>query len=68
VQEATNDFAAIKANQGDLVWSASGHGWGGMVMQVAAMDLKYRGQLYSAQSFGSPPVFKWVSVGRRFGG
>lgn len=57
VKEATNDMAMIKRHQGSLVWSAAGHGFGGMIMQVAALDLKHRGLLFSAQSFGSPPVF-----------
>ncbi|KAK9898158.1 hypothetical protein P389DRAFT_166473 [Cystobasidium minutum MCA 4210] len=65
VKEATNDMAIIKRRQGDLVWSAAGHGFGGMIMQVAALDLKVRGFLFSAQSFGSPPVFN-VAAARRW--
>lgn len=57
VKNATNDMQAIKENQGDLVWSAAGHGFGGCIMQVAALELKNRGLLFSAQSFGSPPCF-----------
>lgn len=65
VKEATNDMQAIKENQGDLVWSAAGHGFGGMIMQVGALELKNRGLLFSAQSFGSPPVFN-VNAARRW--
>jgi hypothetical protein len=64
VKEATNDMQAIKSSQGDLVWSAAGHGFGGMIMQVAALDLKRRGFLFSAQSFGSPPVFNVAAANR----
>ncbi|KAL8286789.1 hypothetical protein RQP46_004317 [Phenoliferia psychrophenolica] len=57
VKTATNDMEAIKSNQGDLIFSSTGHGFGGMIAQVAALDLKYRGFAYSCQSFGAPPVF-----------
>lgn len=65
VKAETNDMAIIKRRQGDLVWSAAGHGFGGCIMQVAALDLKVRGFLFSAQSFGSPPVFN-VAAARRW--
>lgn len=65
VKAATNDMQIIKSSQGDLVWSASGHGFGGMIMQVAALDLKARGLLFSAQSFGSAPVFN-TNAARRW--
>lgn len=64
VKAATNDMQAIKSHQGGLVWSAAGHGFGGMIMQVAALDLKNRGLLFSAQSFGSPPVFNVAAANR----
>lgn len=64
VKAETNDMAIIKQRQGDLVWSAAGHGFGGMVMQVAALDLKARGFLFSAHSFGSPPVFNINAANR----
>lgn len=64
VKAATNDMQAIKSHQGDLVWSAAGHGFGGMIMQVAALELKSRGLLFSAQSFGSPPVFNVAAANR----
>lgn len=57
VKAETNDMAIIKERQGDLVWSAAGHGFGGAIMQVAALDLKSRNLAFSAHSFGSPPVF-----------
>ncbi|KAI5480233.1 protein of lipase, class 3 family [Pseudohyphozyma bogoriensis] len=56
-QNATNDWQAIKEGQGDKVWSSSGHGFGGMVSQIAAMSLKYRTFAYSSMTFGAPPVF-----------
>lgn len=64
VKSVTNDMAIIKERQGDLVWSASGHGFGAMIMQVAALDLKSRGLLFSAHSFGSPPVFNQAAANR----
>lgn len=64
IKAETNDMAVIKARQGDLVWSAAGHGFGGMVMQVAALDLKSRGFLFSAHSFGSAPVFNQAAARR----
>ncbi|KAI5480234.1 protein of lipase, class 3 family [Pseudohyphozyma bogoriensis] len=56
-QNATNDWQAIKDFQGDFVWSAAGHGFGGMVAQVASFSLKYRTLSYSCMTFGSPAVF-----------
>ena len=64
VKAETNDMEVIKRRQGDLVWSAAGHGFGGMVMQVAALDLKSRGFLFSAHSFGSAPVFNQAAARR----
>ncbi|KAH8921854.1 hypothetical protein BT69DRAFT_1351315 [Atractiella rhizophila] len=64
VKAATNEFEAIKGNQGKLVWSSSGHGFGAMIMQVAAIELKAKGLLFSSHSFGSPPVFNRAAAAR----
>lgn len=39
-------------------------GFGGMIAQVAALDLKSRGLAYSCHTFGSPAVFNQASVRR----
>ncbi|KAM0754280.1 hypothetical protein T439DRAFT_323147 [Meredithblackwellia eburnea MCA 4105] len=62
VKAETNDMEAIKDNQGSLVWSASGHGFGASIAMVGALDLKYRTLLYSCMTFGAPAVFNNASV------
>lgn len=67
VKEETDDFRTIRENIGDLTWSMSGHGFGGMIAQVASLDLHTRSQYaaYSCHTFGSPPVFN-LAASRRW--
>lgn len=43
VKQETNDMAIIKERQGNLVWSASGHGCGGMVGQSFNLSIGCEG-------------------------
>ncbi|GAA5969063.1 hypothetical protein JCM21900_005772 [Sporobolomyces salmonicolor] len=58
-QEATNDWELVKyfVNTTGHQWSVTGHGFGGMVAQVAAIDLGWRGLCHWSHSHGAARVF-----------
>jgi len=60
----TADFADVKTVQGynGHIWSITGHGFGGMVAQIAAVDLGYRGLASAVHSFGAARVFNSYSA------
>ncbi|KAM0751102.1 alpha/beta-hydrolase [Meredithblackwellia eburnea MCA 4105] len=62
VKEITNDMAVMQANRGSLIFSSVGHGFGGMIVQVAALDLRIRNILWSCYTMGSPPVFNQATA------
>lgn len=57
-REATNNWAIVAAavNSSGAQWSLTGHGFGGMVAQVAALDLGWAGKSHWVHSHGSPRV------------
>ncbi|KAL8293065.1 hypothetical protein RQP46_000759 [Phenoliferia psychrophenolica] len=58
-KEATNDWEIVKeyVNSTGHQWSMTGHGFGGMVAQVAALDLGWRGLSHWSHNHGSARVF-----------
>ncbi|KAM0748080.1 alpha/beta-hydrolase [Meredithblackwellia eburnea MCA 4105] len=64
VQNATNNMAAVQANRGNLIFSSVGHGFGGMIVQVGALELRQTGGLWSCYTMGSPPVFNEATATR----
>ncbi|KAK4701719.1 hypothetical protein P7C70_g4504, partial [Phenoliferia sp. Uapishka_3] len=58
-KEATDDWAIVKqyVNSTGHQWSLTGHGFGGMVAQVAALDLGWRGLSHWSHNHGSARVF-----------
>ena len=63
-KEATNDWAMMQTavNASGHQWSITGHAFGGMVAQVAALDLGWRGLSHWSHSHGSPRVFNAASA------
>ncbi|KAM0754082.1 alpha/beta-hydrolase [Meredithblackwellia eburnea MCA 4105] len=63
-KEATNDWEVVKAavNSTGHQWSITGHGFGGMVAQVAALDLGWRGLAHWSHNHGAPRVFNPASA------
>uniref|UniRef100_A0A0K3CUC5 BY PROTMAP: gi/472585768/gb/EMS23319.1/ protein of lipase, class 3 family [Rhodosporidium toruloides NP11] gi/647400544/emb/CDR46103.1/ RHTO0S12e00474g1_1 [Rhodosporidium toruloides] n=1 Tax=Rhodotorula toruloides TaxID=5286 RepID=A0A0K3CUC5_RHOTO len=58
-REITNDFELEQyyVNQTGHQFSVTGHGWGGMLAQVAAIDLGWRGLVRWSHSHGAARVF-----------
>lgn len=59
VKAETNDWQTILDayyNQG-LVFSIAGHGFGGMLSQIASVDLNIQGHCWYSHAYGSPRVF-----------
>ncbi|KEI40222.1 uncharacterized protein L969DRAFT_47419, partial [Mixia osmundae IAM 14324] len=56
---ATNNWAAAKAAVASTghKFSVTGHAFGGMVAQIAALDLGYSGNVHYSHSQGAPRVF-----------
>ncbi|ORY81234.1 hypothetical protein BCR35DRAFT_304084 [Leucosporidium creatinivorum] len=63
-KEATNDWAIMKqyVESTGAQWSITGHAFGGMVAQVAALDLGWRGLCHWSHSHGAPRVFNPASA------
>ena len=61
---ATNNWATVAAavNATGHQWSITGHGFGGMVAQVAALDLGWAGKSHWIHSHGSPRVMNAASA------
>ncbi|KAH8923320.1 alpha/beta-hydrolase [Atractiella rhizophila] len=59
IKELTADMAAVQTveSYNGHIWSLTGHGFGAMVAQVAAIDLGYRNLAHAIHTFGSPRVF-----------
>jgi len=58
-KEETNNFEAIREqyyNSG-LVFSITGHGFGGMLSQIASVDFNVQNIAYYSHAYGSPRVF-----------
>ncbi|GAA6021384.1 hypothetical protein JCM10207_002030 [Rhodosporidiobolus poonsookiae] len=57
-KEATNDWELVKyyVNTTGHQWSVTGHGFGGMVAQIAALDLGWRGLCHWSHSHGAARV------------
>ncbi|GAA6037590.1 hypothetical protein JCM8097_006129 [Rhodosporidiobolus ruineniae] len=57
-KEATNDWELVKyyVNITGHQWSLTGHGFGGMIEQVAALDLGWRGLSHWSHNHGSARV------------
>jgi len=55
----TNSFALAESyvTATGHQWSVTGHGFGGMLAQIAALDLGWRNKLHWSHSHGSPRVF-----------
>ncbi|GAA5904620.1 hypothetical protein JCM6882_004923 [Rhodosporidiobolus microsporus] len=58
-REATNDWELVKyyVNTTGHQWSITGHGWGGMLAQIASIDLGWRGLCHWSHSHGAPRTF-----------
>ncbi|BGP51655.1 hypothetical protein JCM10450v2_007605 [Rhodotorula kratochvilovae] len=58
-REATNDWELVKyyVNTTGAQWSITGHGYGGMVAQVASIDLGWRGLCHWTHNHGAARVF-----------
>ncbi|KAI5477799.1 protein of lipase, class 3 family [Pseudohyphozyma bogoriensis] len=58
-KEATDDWAAVAeaVNATGHQWSVTGHGIGGAIAQIAALDLGWRGLCHWSHSHGAPRVF-----------
>ncbi|GAA5821125.1 hypothetical protein JCM11251_001975 [Rhodosporidiobolus azoricus] len=58
-REATNDWELVKyyVNTTGHQWSVTGHGWGGMLAQVASIDLGWRGLCHWSHSHGAARTF-----------
>lgn len=58
-KEATNDWAIVKeyVESTGHQWSVTGHGFAGMVAQISAIDLGWRGLCHWSHSHGAPRVF-----------
>ncbi|KAK9893536.1 hypothetical protein P389DRAFT_112839 [Cystobasidium minutum MCA 4210] len=73
VKEATNDWQEILDayyNQG-LVFSIAGHGFGGMLSQIASVDMNMQGHCWYSHAYGSPRVFNQAGAdwyNQRFNG
>ncbi|GAA5880062.1 hypothetical protein JCM8547_001488 [Rhodosporidiobolus lusitaniae] len=58
-KEITNDWELVKyyVNTTAHQWSVTGHGFGGMIAQIAAIDLGWRGLCHWSHSHGAARVF-----------
>ncbi|GAA5903442.1 hypothetical protein JCM8208_001921 [Rhodotorula glutinis] len=58
-KEVTNDWELVKyyVNTTGAQWSITGHGFGGMVAQVASLDLGWRGLSHWTHNHGAARVF-----------
>ncbi|TNY23115.1 hypothetical protein DMC30DRAFT_444650 [Rhodotorula diobovata] len=58
-KEITNDWELVKyyVNTTGAQWSITGHGFGGMVAQVASLDLGWRGLAHWTHNHGAARVF-----------
>jgi hypothetical protein len=65
-KEATNDWEVVKqyVTSTGHQWSITGHGFGGMVAQIAALDLGWRGLSHWSHSHGAPRVFNPAAAAR----
>lgn len=65
-RNATNNWQDVRDHLGQHIWSSAGAGFGGMVMQIAALETsvnRINGRGFeAAHSFGSPPVFNAAAV------
>jgi len=63
-KDATNDWQVVKQAVNDTghQWSITGHSFGGMIAQVAALDLGWRNLSHWVHTHGSPPVFNSASA------
>ncbi|GAA5992178.1 hypothetical protein JCM11641_007788 [Rhodosporidiobolus odoratus] len=54
-KEATNDWELVKyyVNTTGHQWSVTGHGWGGMIAQIGALDMGWRGLCHWSHSHGA---------------
>ncbi|KAK9900817.1 alpha/beta-hydrolase [Cystobasidium minutum MCA 4210] len=61
---ATNNWAkaAAAVRRTGHQWSITGHGFGGMVAQVASIDLGWNGLAHWSHSHGSPRVFNLATA------
>ncbi|GAA5930356.1 uncharacterized protein JCM15063_004783 [Sporobolomyces koalae] len=59
VKEATNNWELVEyyVNQTGHQWSVTGHGFGGMMAQIAAIDLGWAGKVHWSHSHGAARVF-----------
>ncbi|GAA6059899.1 hypothetical protein JCM10212_005282 [Sporobolomyces blumeae] len=59
VKEATNNWELVEyyVNTTGHQWSVTGHGWGGGLAQIAAIDLGWAGKVHWSHSHGAPRVF-----------
>ncbi|GAA5875166.1 hypothetical protein JCM16303_005031 [Sporobolomyces ruberrimus] len=59
VKEATNNWELVEyyVNTTGHQWSVTGHGFGGMLAQIAAVDLGWAGKLHWSHSHGAARVF-----------